>query len=62
VSLARRRRLAVSDEAVLSRLLISLAHDWALQVAVAHGTVPSNDRRLDDFVDILWEGLRYRKA
>ena len=61
-SLARRKRLAVSDVAALSRLLISLAHDWALQIAFAHGTVAPNDRRLDDFVDILWEGLRHREV
>ena len=29
-SLASRERLRVSDEAVLARLLLSLAHDWAL--------------------------------
>jgi AcrR family transcriptional regulator len=61
-SLAHRKRLAVADEAVLSRLLISIAHDWALQVALAHGTATPIDRRLDDFVDILWEGLRHRNV
>ncbi len=61
VSLARRKRLAVSDETLLARLLISLAHDWALQVAFTHRPVASNDRRLEDFVDVLWEGLRRRQ-
>jgi AcrR family transcriptional regulator len=61
-SLKRRKRLAVSDELVLARLLLSLAHDWALQVALAHGSVAANDRRLEDYVDVLWEGLRPRKA
>lgn len=61
-SLARRGRLAASDEAVVARLLLSLAHDWALGVAFAHGTPTPNDRRLAEFVDILWEGLRNREA
>ena len=59
-SLARRKRLRVSDEAVLARLLLSLAHDWALQIAFTHGTVAPNVRRLEDFVDVLWDGLRHR--
>jgi AcrR family transcriptional regulator len=61
-ALKRRKRLEVSDEAVLARLLLTLAHDWALQRALAHGTVAPNDRRLDDFVDVLWEGLRFRET
>jgi AcrR family transcriptional regulator len=61
-SLARRKRLAVLDEVVLARLITSLAHDWALQVAFAHGAVTPNDRRLEDFVDALWEGVRHREA
>jgi AcrR family transcriptional regulator len=59
-SLARHKRLTVSDEVVLARLLLSLAHDWALQAALNHGTVARNDRRLEDYVDVLWEGLRHR--
>jgi AcrR family transcriptional regulator len=59
-SLARRQRLAASDEAVAARLLISLAHDWALGVSVAHGTVAAGDRRLEEFLGVLWEGLRHR--
>jgi AcrR family transcriptional regulator len=61
-SLVRRERLRVSDEVVLARLLLSLAHDWALQVAVAHGAIAPDDRRLKDYVDVLWEGLRHRDA
>src|SRR4051794_28299447 len=59
-SLARRKRLRVSDGAVLARLLLSLAHDWALQVAVAHGTIAPNGHRLEAYVDGLWEGLPHR--
>jgi AcrR family transcriptional regulator len=61
-SLKRRKRLKVSNETVLARLLLSLAHDWALETALAHRPVAPNDRRLEDFVDTLWEGLRHRKA
>jgi AcrR family transcriptional regulator len=61
-SLARRKQIRVSDANVLARLLLSLAHDWALQIALSHGSVASNSRRLEDYVDILWAGLRYDKA
>jgi AcrR family transcriptional regulator len=57
-SLARRKQLRVADEVVLARLLLSLAHDWALQVALAHGSVSPDSRKLDDYVEILWMGLR----
>jgi AcrR family transcriptional regulator len=58
-SLARRGRIAATEPAVVARLLLSLAHDWALAVAFAHGRMP-DDRRLDDFLDIVWEGLRQK--
>ncbi len=61
-SLARRQELSISDEVVLARLLLSLAHDWALGVAFAHGNVPRNDRRLEEFLDVLWKGLNRREA
>ena len=57
-SLALRKRLSVSDEVVLARLLLSLAHDWALQTALAHGQVPRNASVIEDYVDLLWTGLR----
>jgi hypothetical protein len=61
-SLVRRKRLAATAPAVLARLLLSLAHDWALGVAFAGGTAAPNDRRIEEFVDILWEGLRPRRS
>jgi hypothetical protein len=61
-SLARRQQLSISDEVVLARLLLSLAHDWALGVAFAHGKVPRNDRRLEEFLDVLWKGLKRREG
>ena len=59
-SLARRKRLKVSDEIVLARLLLSLAHDWALQIALTHRPAAPNDRRLEGYVDTLWDGLQPR--
>jgi AcrR family transcriptional regulator len=61
-SLARRGRIAAPNEAALARLLLSLAHDWALQVAFAHGAVAPNYHRLQEFLDVLWDGLRGRDA
>ncbi len=61
-SLARRQQLSISDEVVLARLLLSLAHDWALGVAFAHGNVPRNDRRLDEFLEVLWKGVQRPQA
>ena len=50
------------DEAAVARLLLSLAHDWALGVSIAHMGVAAGDRRLEEFLGILWEGLRHRDA
>jgi AcrR family transcriptional regulator len=57
-SLARRRRIAVASEAVTARLLLSLAHDWALGVALSHATSGRRVRELKEMVDVVWEGLR----
>jgi len=61
-SLARRKQLAGLDEVVVARLLLSLAHDWALGISFAHGTVAPRDRTLDEFVAVLWVGLWPRDA
>ena len=61
-SLARRERLRVSDEAVLSSAPPESCARLGAQVAFAHGAVAPNDRRLADYVDVLWEGLRRAKA
>jgi AcrR family transcriptional regulator len=55
-SLAARGRLRAAEPLMVARLLLSLAHDWGLGVAFAHGSAPS-DRRLQDFLGVLWEGL-----
>jgi AcrR family transcriptional regulator len=57
-ALARRGQLATPSEAVTARLLLSLAHDWALRRA--HGTPSRGVRELKEMVDVVWEGLRAR--
>ncbi|HKB35399.1 MAG TPA: helix-turn-helix domain-containing protein [Gemmataceae bacterium] len=57
-SLARRGELALPSAAVVARLLMSLAHDWALRRV--HGTSSPGVRELKEMVDVVWEGLRVR--
>jgi AcrR family transcriptional regulator len=59
-SLARRKRIATRSEAVTARLLVSLAHDWALGGVLAHDNPPHRERALKEMVDVVWEGLRPR--
>jgi hypothetical protein len=59
-SLARRKRIATPSEAVTARLLVSLAHDWALGGVLSPGSPPHRDRELKAMVDVVWEGLRAR--
>jgi AcrR family transcriptional regulator len=59
-SLARRRRLATRSAAATARLLVSLAHDWALRGALAGRTAGLRVGELKDMVDVVWEGLRPR--
>jgi AcrR family transcriptional regulator len=57
-ALARREELAMPSAAVTARLLISLAHDWALRRV--HGASSPGVRELKGMVDVAWEGLRPR--
>jgi AcrR family transcriptional regulator len=57
-SLARRGRVAAPAPAVAARILVSLAHDWAL--GRVHGGASRDVRELRAMVDVLWEGLRVR--
>jgi AcrR family transcriptional regulator len=57
-SLARRGELALPSATVTARLLMSLAHDWALRRV--HGTPSRAPRELKEMVDVVWEGLRAR--
>jgi hypothetical protein len=58
-SLARRKRIVTWSEAVTARLLVSLAHDWALGRVLLPGR-PHDNRDLQSMVDVVWEGLRAR--
>ncbi|MFL5341516.1 MAG: TetR/AcrR family transcriptional regulator [Gemmataceae bacterium] len=60
-SLARRGQIA-PPKAGTARVLASLAHDWALGNALAHGTAPRSVRELEEWVDVVWEGLQARPA
>jgi AcrR family transcriptional regulator len=56
-SLKRGGQIATSSTTATARLLVSVAHDWALgQVHGRSRTV----RELKEMVDIVWEGLRVR--
>jgi AcrR family transcriptional regulator len=59
-SLARRKRIAISSEAVTARLLVSIAHDWALG-SVLSPSSPPRERELKAMFDVVWEGLRPRE-
>ena len=61
-SLARRKRIARGSEAQAARLLVSLAHDWALTGALSPGSPSPRDAQLRDLVNLAWQGLRPRPA
>jgi AcrR family transcriptional regulator len=56
--LARRKRIGTASEAVAARLLVSLAHDWALGNLFSPGSPRNRERELQEMVDVVWEGLR----
>jgi AcrR family transcriptional regulator len=58
-SLARRQRLAADSADATARLLVSLAHDWALGGVLSPGS-PNRERELKKMVDVVWEGVRAR--
>jgi AcrR family transcriptional regulator len=57
-ALARRGELAMPRAGVTARLLVSLAHDWAL--GRVRGASSRGVRELKEMVDLVWEGLRPR--
>lgn len=57
-SLAKRKRVVVASADAAARLLVSLAHDWALGQAIMYQKSPKRDKELQELVDIVWEGLR----
>ncbi len=56
-SLARRQRIATASPKAAARLLVSIAHDWALGVVWLHSSSGRQVRDLEEMVDVLWEGL-----
>lgn len=58
--LARRKSIAATAEAATARLLVSIAHDWALRHALSHGAIPLRERDLTDMVDVVWKALQPR--
>jgi AcrR family transcriptional regulator len=55
-ALARRGALALPRPAATARLLISIAHDWALRHA--HGDAGARIGELRPMVDVVWHGLQ----
>ena len=60
-SLAQRNRIATPSATVAARLLVSLAHDWALGLAFRHESPAHRVRELKEMVDVVWTGLRVDK-
>src|SRR5262245_2129630 len=56
--LARREKLTISSATLTARLLVSLAHDWALRRA--NSPSPRDVRELKDMVDVVWKGIQPR--
>jgi hypothetical protein len=59
-SLARRKCIGTASAALTARVLVSLAHDWALWTVFSPGTSAHRERELKEMVDLVWEGLRAR--
>jgi AcrR family transcriptional regulator len=57
-ALAHRGEITMPGAAVTARLLMSLAHDWALRRV--HGSPTRGVRELKEMIDVVWEGLRPR--
>jgi len=60
-ALARRGRIAAPSPPAAARLLVSLAHDWALAGVFSHEAPTRRVRRLKEMVDVVWRGLRPRR-
>jgi AcrR family transcriptional regulator len=58
--LARRKQIVTPSAAATARLLVSLAHDWALGSVLSPGGPRRRDRELKAMVDVVWEGVRAR--
>lgn len=56
--LAQRKCIGRRSPHAAARLLVSLAHDWALGSAISHHGGPGRERELLEMVDVVWAGLR----
>ena len=56
---ARQKQIA-APPLVAARILVSLAHDWALGGVFTHAHAAQRERQLKEMVDLVWEGLRPR--
>jgi AcrR family transcriptional regulator len=61
-ALLRRKRIQTPSESVAARLLVSLAHDWALRGVLSPGSSPHRERELKEMVDVVWQGLAPRSG
>jgi AcrR family transcriptional regulator len=59
-SLARRKQIATPLKPATAKLLVSLAHDWALGRVLSPGSASNRDGELEELVDVVWAGLRCR--
>jgi len=59
-SLARRGRLVTRSARATARVLVSLAHDWALAGVHGRGATAKRARDLKELVDVVWNGLQNR--
>lgn len=57
-AMKNRGQLRTRDSAVTARLLISLAHDWALSSVMPRDGAPLRLGELRELADAAWEGLR----
>jgi AcrR family transcriptional regulator len=56
-ALVRRERMAAVPAPAAAQLVVSLAHDDALALVLAHGARRPGARSLREMIDVLWQGL-----
>jgi AcrR family transcriptional regulator len=59
-SLARRKLIVTRAEDMIAKVLVSLAHDWALRRVLAHETSARGTNELEQMVEVVWNGVRGR--
>ncbi len=59
-SLTRRKRLVAPSATLTARILVGLAHDWAL--GRMHHMPSRGVRELEEMVDVVWQGLQRHDA